>query len=223
LNDDEHKQEQKSSREKLELAFEIAERDFGVVRVLDVEDLVDQEYPDEKSIITYVSMLHDALMNHQQKMLNSYQELHRNLKEWLNEALNRLEIDDFTLEDLHTFQLKEYIDYLKLKKRLVQLKIDLDRLYDGQIPLRKDYEYKIIDVLWNRFEFNLKLRLNKVEEQFKTQEQAKILILKLNKFCENCLRKCNDIEKEFREVIKFNLRFIFVGLNFCPLLDYPKT
>lgn len=200
-DDDDHEQQQKSSRDKLELAFEIAERDFGVVKVLDVEDLVDQEYPDDKSIITYVSMLHDALTNHQQKMLNSYQELHQKLKELLNEGLNRLEIDDFTLEDLHTFQLKEYNEYLKYRKRLKQLNEDLNRLYNGQIPIRKDYEYKIIDALWNKFEFNLKLRLNQVEEQFKTQEQTKILILKINKFCENCLKKCNDIEKEFREVI----------------------
>ncbi|KHJ97614.1 hypothetical protein OESDEN_02412 [Oesophagostomum dentatum] len=49
-----------SNRERLENAFAAAEREFGVDRLLDPQD-VDTDHPDEKSIITYVSSLYNAL------------------------------------------------------------------------------------------------------------------------------------------------------------------
>ncbi|XP_061144501.1 plectin-like isoform X23 [Syngnathus typhle] len=44
----------------LEQAFHVAEKDLGVTRLLDPED-VDVAHPDEKSIITYVSSLYDVM------------------------------------------------------------------------------------------------------------------------------------------------------------------
>uniref|UniRef100_A0A914CYC6 Calponin-homology (CH) domain-containing protein n=1 Tax=Acrobeloides nanus TaxID=290746 RepID=A0A914CYC6_9BILA len=51
-----------SNRERLRNAFDTADNEFGVAKLLDPED-VDRENPDEKSIITYVSSLYNALPN----------------------------------------------------------------------------------------------------------------------------------------------------------------
>ena len=43
-----------SNRDRLELAFKLAERHLGVACLLDAED-VDVDKPDEKSVMTYVA------------------------------------------------------------------------------------------------------------------------------------------------------------------------
>ena len=52
--------------ENLQLAFEIAERDLDVPKLLDVTDMVDVPKPDERSVMTYVSLLYHVFSASQQ-------------------------------------------------------------------------------------------------------------------------------------------------------------
>jgi len=47
--------DKKDDAKNLELAFSVAERDLGIPRLLDVEDLTATERPDERSVMTYIS------------------------------------------------------------------------------------------------------------------------------------------------------------------------
>ena len=44
----------KSNKERLQYAFDVAEKELGIAKLLDPED-VDVENPDEKSVMTYVA------------------------------------------------------------------------------------------------------------------------------------------------------------------------
>ncbi|KAM6350464.1 plectin [Podargus strigoides] len=86
-----------SNLENLDQAFSVAERDLGVTRLLDPED-VDVPQPDEKSIITYVSSLYDAMprvpevqdgvkANELQLRWQEYYEVVTALLQWLRQHL----------------------------------------------------------------------------------------------------------------------------------------
>eukprot|EP01095_Lingulamoeba_sp_RSL-Kostka_P016996 TRINITY_DN85_c0_g1_i2.p1 TRINITY_DN85_c0_g1~~TRINITY_DN85_c0_g1_i2.p1 ORF type:complete len:1520 (-),score=772.40 TRINITY_DN85_c0_g1_i2:137-4696(-) len=47
-----------NAAENLELAFDIAEKELGIPRLLDIEDIVDVPKPDERSVMTYIAQFY---------------------------------------------------------------------------------------------------------------------------------------------------------------------
>ncbi|KJH53000.1 hypothetical protein DICVIV_00869 [Dictyocaulus viviparus] len=81
-----------SNVERLENAFEVAEKEFGVDRLLDPQD-VDNDHPDEKSIITYVSSLYNALPNLPELSKSKLTDLISRLSRGIEDVESRVDID----------------------------------------------------------------------------------------------------------------------------------
>jgi dystonin len=90
------KLDRRAVRERIDLAFHVMEREYGVTRLLDPED-VDTPEPDEKSIITYVSQLYDVFPEppaghplfdvEAQKRLQQFRDLASSLHQWIKEQI----------------------------------------------------------------------------------------------------------------------------------------
>ncbi|CAB4065281.1 DST [Lepeophtheirus salmonis] len=122
------KLEKRQVRERIDSAFHIMEREYGVTRLLDPED-VDTPEPDEKSIITYVSQLYDVFPepppghplfdSDGQKKLQQYKDLSSSLQIWIKEHITLMQDRNFpnTLpemkrlaEDSHLFRVEHILN-----------------------------------------------------------------------------------------------------------------
>ncbi|KAK3749497.1 hypothetical protein QZH41_013472, partial [Actinostola sp. cb2023] len=105
----------------LRTAFDVAEKYLDIPRMLDPEDLVENERPDERAVMTYVSSYYHALTSSQQadtaakrigkvlninrdneKMMEDYENLASDLLDWINQKLPQMENreTDGTLADM---------------------------------------------------------------------------------------------------------------------------
>ncbi|EDQ88477.1 uncharacterized protein MONBRDRAFT_32785 [Monosiga brevicollis MX1] len=97
-------------RENFELAFEVAERDLDIPKMLDVEDMLTCIKPDERSVMTYVAAYYKAFASsnkselaakkiaavletnrEHERMMEEYEEMATDLLAWLNTNIERLD------------------------------------------------------------------------------------------------------------------------------------
>ncbi|CRK91723.1 CLUMA_CG005357, isoform G [Clunio marinus] len=161
---------QRRVRERLETAFHVVDKEYGVTRLLDVAD-VDTNEPDEKSMITYLSSLYEVFPEppqmhplydmDSQRRVQEYRENAQQLLYWCREKTSLLQERSFgtTLiefkrlsSDLNKFRNEEIPPRHRDKQRLFTTYKELERYFEstGEIEIENDLRPDALEKAWNR-------------------------------------------------------------------------
>ncbi|XP_062716158.1 dystonin isoform X43 [Aedes albopictus] len=157
-------------RERLEQAFHVVEREYGVTRLLDPED-VDTNEPDEKSMITYLSSLYDVFPEppqihplfdmESQRRVQEYREMAQTLLYWCREKTSLLQERAFPttlielkrlLSDLNRFRSEEVPPRLRDKQRLFTIYKELEKYFEsiGEVDVETELRPESLEKAWHR-------------------------------------------------------------------------
>jgi Ca2+-binding EF-hand superfamily protein len=203
--------------------FTISERELGVTRLLDPED-VDTANPDEKSIITYLSSLyelfpepasrHPLLEDEKMRAIEEYKETASRFVLWMKETTTRLRDRNWpnTPTDLRMiqtdndrFRTEEIPPRLHEKQRLAhsfrevsKYALELDR------PVMIDHELSAdnIDILWSRMIAAHNERDQALLDEILRQEKLQRLADKVLRECKHCDLRLDDIDRRIIEEAK---------------------
>ncbi|RWS15093.1 microtubule-actin cross-linking factor 1-like isoform X28, partial [Dinothrombium tinctorium] len=210
----------RTARENLEIAFHVAERDLGVTRLLDPED-VDTNRPDEKSLITYISSLYELfpeppsrnplLDDEKQQRIEEYKDACSRLLLWIRESTTRFNDRSFpnTIQEMkmvqkehHRFRTEELPPKLHEKQRLAHAYKEAVRIaqsLDSLIHIEHELSSDNVEILWNRMLTAHQERDQAIIEEILRLEKMQRLAEKLLREIKQCDVKLDDIEMKIKE------------------------
>ncbi|XP_031525691.1 plectin isoform X4 [Papio anubis] len=200
--------------ENLDQAFSVAERDLGVTRLLDPED-VDVPQPDEKSIITYVSSLYDAMprvpdvqdgvrANELQLRWQEYRELVLLLLQWIRHHTAAFEERRFpsSFEEIEIL----WSQFLKFKEMELPAKeADKNRskgIYQslegavqaGQLKVPPGYHPLDVEKEWGKLHVAILEREKQLRSEFERLECLQRIVTKLQMEAGLCEEQLNQAD-----------------------------
>ncbi|XP_047277847.1 plectin isoform X33 [Homo sapiens] len=200
--------------ENLDQAFSVAERDLGVTRLLDPED-VDVPQPDEKSIITYVSSLYDAMprvpdvqdgvrANELQLRWQEYRELVLLLLQWMRHHTAAFEERRFpsSFEEIEIL----WSQFLKFKEMELPAKeADKNRskgIYQslegavqaGQLKVPPGYHPLDVEKEWGKLHVAILEREKQLRSEFERLECLQRIVTKLQMEAGLCEEQLNQAD-----------------------------
>ncbi|KAM8937395.1 plectin isoform 7-T7 [Lycaon pictus] len=200
--------------ENLDQAFSVAERDLGVTRLLDPED-VDVPQPDEKSIITYVSSLYDAMprvpdvqdgvkANELQLRWQEYRELVVLLLQWMRHHTATFEEHRFpsSFEEIEIL----WCQFLKFKETELPAKeADKNRskgIYQslegavqaGQLKVPPGYHPLDVEKEWGKLHVAILDREKQLRSEFERLECLQRIVSKLQMEAGLCEEQLNHAD-----------------------------
>uniref|UniRef100_A0A2I3GDZ1 Plectin n=1 Tax=Nomascus leucogenys TaxID=61853 RepID=A0A2I3GDZ1_NOMLE len=206
--------------ENLDQAFSVAERDLGVTRLLDPED-VDVPQPDEKSIITYVSSLYDAMprvpdvqdgvrANELQLRWQEYRELVLLLLQWMRHHTAAFEERRFpsSFEEIEIL----WSQFLKFKEMELPAKeADKNRskgIYQslegavqaGQLKVPPGYHPLDVEKEWGKLHVAILEREKQLRSEFERLECLQRIVTKLQMEAGLCEEQLNQADALLQSV-----------------------
>ncbi|XP_034868008.1 plectin isoform X3 [Mirounga leonina] len=200
--------------ENLDQAFSVAERDLGVTRLLDPED-VDVPQPDEKSIITYVSSLYDAMprvpdvqdgvkANELQLRWQEYRELVVLLLQWIRHHTAAFEERRFpaSFEEIEIL----WCQFLKFKETELPAKeADKNRskgihqslegaVQAGQLKMPPGYHPLDVEKEWGKLHVAILEREKQLRSEFERLECLQRIVSKLQMEAGLCEEQLNHAD-----------------------------
>ncbi|XP_037582729.1 uncharacterized protein LOC119466304 isoform X16 [Dermacentor silvarum] len=206
-------------RENLEVAFSVAERELGVTRLLDPED-VDTPQPDEKSLITYISSLYDVFPepashhpfaeDEKLRKAEEYRDLSSNLHTWLRQSTALLQSRSFppTLSEVKQvqtenarFRQEEVPPRLQDKQRLTKLWRDEVHSLVREQRLHVDAELTPdnLEASWQRMLAAHADRERALRDEATRLEKLQRLAEKVHREAKNCDARLDDVERRISD------------------------
>ncbi|KAE8282540.1 Plectin [Larimichthys crocea] len=203
-----------SNQENLEQAFSLAERELGVTRLLDPED-VDVPHPDEKSIITYVSSLYDVMprvpdvqdgvkANELELRWQEYYELVTVLLQWIRHHILVFDERKFptSYEEIEVL----WRQFLKFKETELPAKeADKNRskhifksfegaVQVGQVKMPPGYHPFDVEKEWGRLHVAILERERLLRTEFERLERLQRVVSKVQMESGVCEEQLNQVE-----------------------------
>ncbi|XP_015463351.3 plectin isoform X3 [Astyanax mexicanus] len=210
----------------LEQAFNVAEKELGVTRLLDPED-VDVPHPDEKSIITYVSSLYDAMpretvsggvrVSELELRWQEYYELVTILLQWIRHHVIIFEERKFpaSFEEIEIL----WRQFLKFKETELPAKeADKDRsklvyqsfesaVQAGQIKVPPGYHPIDVEKEWGRLHVAILERERLLRTEFERLERLQRIVSKVQMESGVCEEQLNHLET----LLQSDIRLLSAG------------
>ncbi|XP_074641306.1 uncharacterized protein LOC141899052 [Tubulanus polymorphus] len=209
-----------TTKENLDMAFDIAEKELGVTRLLEAED-VDVASPDEKSLLTYVSSLYDVFPavptleqsiqdNEQQLKWEEYNDVASSFLNWVRHSTDFMLDRNFpnTLPELRAL-LKEFNRFrsddvprrLQDKSHLEELFHELQGLSNnGKFPIDDKLHLDNILRLWQRFTLAQQEKEMALQAEIAKLERLQRLAEKLLRDANGSEDRLNEIERKLRDL-----------------------
>ncbi|XP_065166740.1 dystonin isoform X8 [Atheta coriaria] len=210
---------QQHARQRMETAFYLAEKEYGVTRLLDPED-VDTHEPDEKSLITYISSLHEVFPEPPaihplydamaQQKAQEYRELASSLHLWMREKTslmqdrsypnNLIEMKKLATE-LSRFRSEELPPRQRNKHHLNQLFRELDKYFKtiGEIDIEPELQIDTIERNWTRLMVAYQERERFVNDEIKRLDRLQRLAEKVHREIKQTDANLDVIERHIDE------------------------
>ncbi|XP_063369716.1 dystonin [Cydia amplana] len=209
-------------RERLEMAFHVVEKEYGVTRLLDPED-VDTHEPDEKSLITYISSLYETFPEpaavhplfdaESQRRAASYTEQAASHRAWLHENIALLQDRAFPstliemkklLSESTRFRSEEVPIRQREKQKLFHQYRELEKYFEsvGECDIEPTLRPEALEQAWARLLMAQQERERDLADEIRRLERLQRRAEKLHRDIKQTEAGLDSVERHIESEIR---------------------